>query len=144
MGGDGKRASSSERSLSARVAACADDSVQQLDAHAAIEEYMQRCIEEYDGRELAKIKGYRVINRPYSVVQFLKRPEYASLVKEDYIFIAETDHIFMKEVPNNPPQIRVRVPVATTPARARTAEGEIFIVFKYLAPYKEVMIVHLI
>ena len=36
------------------------------------------------------------------------------------------------------------VPVATTPARARTAEGEIFIVFKYLAPYKEVMIVHLL
>ena len=33
------------------------------------------------------------------------------------------------------------VAVATTPARARTAEGEIFIVFKYFVPYKEGMIV---
>lgn len=54
---------------------------------------------EWDGRDLGRFHGYRVINRPRSVVLFLKTAEYRAL-KEEYIFIAETDHILLQPIPN--------------------------------------------
>jgi len=54
---------------------------------------------EWDGRDVSRFKGYRVINRPRSVVQFLKTAAYAA-IKEEYMFIAETDHILLQPIPN--------------------------------------------
>jgi hypothetical protein len=54
---------------------------------------------EWDARDLGRFHGYRVINRPRSVVHFLKTAEYKAL-KEEYIFIAETDHILLQPIPN--------------------------------------------
>jgi len=55
---------------------------------------------EYDGRDLNRFHGYRVINRPRSVVHFLRTPQYQA-IKEEYIFIAETDHIILQPIPNH-------------------------------------------
>ncbi|KAI3717239.1 hypothetical protein L1987_68727 [Smallanthus sonchifolius] len=41
-------------------------------------------------------KGYVVLNRPWAFVQWLKR----ATVEEDYIFMAEPDHIFVNPLPN--------------------------------------------
>eukprot|EP00854_Cymbomonas_tetramitiformis_P028544 gene28544-35401_t len=45
-------------------------------------------------------KGYAVVNRPYSVVQFVKDSFAFNNIKEDYIFFVETDHVFLRDIPN--------------------------------------------
>ena len=37
-------------------------------------------VKEYTGQEAAKFRGYRVVNRPYSVVQFLKSAAWRALL----------------------------------------------------------------
>jgi hypothetical protein len=54
---------------------------------------------EYNGAELSRFHGYRVINRPYSVVQYLKSAAWRA-VAEEYVYIAETDHVMMHPLPN--------------------------------------------
>jgi len=44
--------------------------------------------------------GFVVLNRPYGVLQFLLSPRFNELVKEEYVLIAETDHIYMRPLPN--------------------------------------------
>ena len=44
-------------------------------------------------------KGYSVLNRPYSVKAFFDLGLHMEL-EEDYIFMTETDHIFMRPIPN--------------------------------------------
>ena len=56
-------------------------------------------VKEYSHAELARFHGYRVINRPYSVVQFLKTKAWQS-IREEYLYIAETDHILTQPLPN--------------------------------------------
>ncbi|KAJ7553542.1 hypothetical protein O6H91_06G102700 [Diphasiastrum complanatum] len=41
-------------------------------------------------------KGYIVLNRPWAFVQWLQKTD----VEEDYIFMAEPDHLIMKPIPN--------------------------------------------
>ncbi|XP_031377497.1 hydroxyproline O-arabinosyltransferase 1-like isoform X1 [Punica granatum] len=41
-------------------------------------------------------KGYIVLNRPWAFVQWLQQAE----IKEDYILMAEPDHIIVKPIPN--------------------------------------------
>ena len=56
-------------------------------------------VKEYGGRELSQFRGYRVINRPHSILQFLETAAYKA-IQEDFIYIAETDHIMMHPLPN--------------------------------------------
>jgi len=56
-------------------------------------------VKEYSHAELMRFHGYRVINRPYSVVQFLKTNAWRS-IPEEYLYIAETDHILTQPLPN--------------------------------------------
>jgi hypothetical protein len=57
-------------------------------------------VTEYDGAEIQKFKGYRVINRPYSVVQLVASAYWRESISEEYVLIAETDHIFIHAIPN--------------------------------------------
>ena len=57
-------------------------------------------VKEYTQRDYARFRGYRVINRPYSVTQLLKSDYWKSQIREDYLFIAETDHILTQPLPN--------------------------------------------
>ena len=57
-------------------------------------------VKEYTQRDYARFHGYRVINRPYSVVQFMQSVYYKQAVREDYLFIAETDHVMLQPLPN--------------------------------------------
>ena len=57
-------------------------------------------VNEYSSQDYQRFHGYRVINRPYSVVQFLKSDYYKNKIAEDYVFIAETDHILTQPLPN--------------------------------------------
>ena len=57
-------------------------------------------VKEYGHRDLARFHGYRVINRPYSVVQFLRTPYWKERVTEQYVYVAETDHILLQPLPN--------------------------------------------
>eukprot|EP00908_Phaeocystis_cordata_P011790 Transcript_22745.p1 GENE.Transcript_22745~~Transcript_22745.p1 ORF type:complete len:563 (+),score=217.62 Transcript_22745:349-2037(+) len=56
-------------------------------------------VREYSGAEAAKFHGYRVVNRPYSVVQFLQTAAWKA-IPEKYVYIAETDHVLMHVLPN--------------------------------------------
>ena len=48
-----------------------------------------------------KTRGFQVINRPWTMDQFLKRPdEWNARIKEEYVYIAETDHLIIREIPN--------------------------------------------
>jgi len=49
--------------------------------------------------ELAAHGHFGVLNRPVSVLQFVQTPEFASIA-EGYVYIAETDHVLMKPLPN--------------------------------------------
>ena len=40
------------------------------------------------------VQGYQVINRPYAFHQWVHK--YMADVPEDYILMAETDHVFIK------------------------------------------------
>ena len=57
-------------------------------------------VKEYSQRDYVRFHGYRVINRPYSVVQLLKSAYWKSQIREKYLFIAETDHILTQPLPN--------------------------------------------
>jgi hypothetical protein len=48
----------------------------------------------------AEARGYVVANRPYSMKQFVVHPEFERRVVEDYVYIAETDHILLRPLPN--------------------------------------------
>jgi hypothetical protein len=41
-----------------------------------------------------------VLNRPTSVVELVNTPEMMARIPEDYVFIAETDHLLFKDLPN--------------------------------------------
>ena len=49
---------------------------------------------------LAKYGHFGVLNRPHSVVEGLKLPALLDRIKEEYVMIAETDHVLMKPLPN--------------------------------------------
>ena len=51
-------------------------------------------------RTLQKYKGYGVVNRPHSLKLLFASQEGMARITEDYIFIAETDHIFTIPIPN--------------------------------------------
>ena len=54
-------------------------------------------VKELSGMEA---RGYVVANRPWSMVQFVKHPEFHKRIVEDYVYIAETDHIMLRPLPN--------------------------------------------
>jgi len=43
---------------------------------------------------------FGVLNRPHSVVEFFKEPRLYERIKEEYVMVAETDHVYMKPIPN--------------------------------------------
>lgn len=45
-------------------------------------------------------RGFIVMNRPWGAVQFVESEHFRSKIEEEYIFIMETDHMFMR-VPEN-------------------------------------------
>jgi len=49
---------------------------------------------------LAKYGHFGVLNRPHSVVEFFKDPALVSRITEEWVYIAETDHVLMKPMPN--------------------------------------------
>ncbi|KAG8467605.1 hypothetical protein KFE25_006657 [Diacronema lutheri] len=57
-------------------------------------------VHEYTNAELRQYNGYKVVNRPYSVVQLMAAPYWRERIPEEYVLIAETDHIFMQPIPN--------------------------------------------
>ena len=45
-------------------------------------------------QELARYGHFGVLNRPHSVVEFLKQPDLVKrTIKEEFVMIAETDHV---------------------------------------------------
>ena len=48
----------------------------------------------------ARSAGYVVVNRPHSMVLFLQSPHFAARVTEEYVYIAETDHLMLRPLPN--------------------------------------------
>ena len=42
----------------------------------------------------------QVINRPWTMMEFLKMKEWTERITEDYVYIAETDHLLMADIPN--------------------------------------------
>ncbi|KAK3252117.1 hypothetical protein CYMTET_29069 [Cymbomonas tetramitiformis] len=44
--------------------------------------------------------SYAVLNRPHSVLQFVRDTFAFNNIKEDYIFFVETDHVFLRDIPN--------------------------------------------
>lgn len=57
-------------------------------------------VREYTAEELARFKHFAVMNRPKSVLYMLANPEMMARFKEEYVMIAETDHVFMRPLPN--------------------------------------------
>jgi len=49
--------------------------------------------------ELATLGHFGVLNRPFSVVQMIEQG-YLDTIPEEYVYIAETDHVFMKPLKN--------------------------------------------
>ena len=45
-------------------------------------------------------KGFQVINRPWSFNEMLKTEAWRERITEDYVFIAETDHLILRDIPN--------------------------------------------
>lgn len=56
-------------------------------------------VKQLTAAELATLGHFGVMNRPYSVVQYIAQGHLDRL-KEDYVYIAETDHVFMKPLKN--------------------------------------------
>jgi hypothetical protein len=81
-------------------------------------------VKEYSGRDLSRFRGYRVINRPHSVVQFLASEHWAS-ISEEYIYIAETDHLLMQPggIPNRAARGSPMAYVFNYMARASAGRG---------------------
>ena len=47
-----------------------------------------------------KTKGFQVINRPWSLNEVVKTAGWAERVREQYVYIAETDHLILQDIPN--------------------------------------------
>ena len=47
-----------------------------------------------------KTRGFPVINRPWSILKFLETPDWKERIVEDYVYIAETDHLLLRDMPN--------------------------------------------
>ena len=45
-------------------------------------------------------RGYVVANRPYSMTQFVQHADFRKVVTEEYVYIAETDHVMLRPLPN--------------------------------------------
>ena len=41
-----------------------------------------------------------MINRPWTIAQMVKTDAWRAMVPEDYVYIAETDHILLRDLPN--------------------------------------------
>ena len=41
-----------------------------------------------------------VINRPWTLREFVALPVFGERITEDYVYIAETDHLLLKAIPN--------------------------------------------
>lgn len=53
-------------------------------------------------------RGFPVINRPWTMVHFLQMREWRERVTEEYVYIAETDHMLRHAIPNRAtPQLAV-------------------------------------
>jgi len=57
-------------------------------------------VTEYTAEELARFKHFAVMNRPSSVLQMLANPAMMARITEEYLMIAETDHVLMRPLPN--------------------------------------------
>lgn len=83
-------------------------------------------VKEYTGQEASRFHGYRVVNRPYSVVQFLKTAAWRA-IPEQYVYIAETDHLLMHALPNlasrGSPMAYVFNYMGANPAHASIVKG---------------------
>ena len=51
-------------------------------------------------QEMRQLGGYGVINRPWSVLHFFQDPALESRISEEFVLVAETDHIPMQPIPN--------------------------------------------
>ena len=55
-----------------------------------------------------KTRGFGVINRPWSLQELVQRPDFRTLIPEEYVYIAETDHLILRPMPNRAtPQLGV-------------------------------------
>ena len=55
-----------------------------------------------------KTRGFQVINRPWTLSELIKQPAFATRIQEEYVYIAETDHLLLKAPPNRAtPQLNV-------------------------------------
>ena len=58
----------------------------------------RECSTQQTGAEPAHVlQGYVVLNRPYAFLQWVQ--QYLAGLEEDYVLMAEPDHIFLKPVP---------------------------------------------
>ena len=57
-------------------------------------------VEQLTTEVLAKYGHFGVLNRPHSVMEFFKNPALRARVVEEYVLIAETDHVLTKPMPN--------------------------------------------
>ena len=79
-------------------------------------------VKQYTTAEIARYGHFGVLNRPYSVVQWIDRGGMAKLA-EPYVYIAETDHVLMRPLPNLAPLARQRPSSLGTCTRARRTSG---------------------
>jgi len=56
-------------------------------------------VRQYTTAEIARYGHFGVLNRPFSVVQFADRGGFEAL-QEQFVYIAETDHVLMRPLPN--------------------------------------------
>jgi hypothetical protein len=56
-------------------------------------------VKEYTHEEIAQYGHFGVLNRPYSVVQLVEAGGLTKIA-EEYVYIAETDHVLMRPMPN--------------------------------------------
>ncbi len=56
-------------------------------------------VRQYTTREIARYGHFGVLNRPFSVQQFVDSGG-LTRIREDYVYIAETDHVLMRPLPN--------------------------------------------
>ena len=66
------------------------------DGHSYSDEIPTVVVRELSGGEA---RGYVVANRPYSMKQFVDHPKFKA-IEEEYIYIAETDHVLLRPMPN--------------------------------------------
>ena len=52
-------------------------------------------VRQYTTAEIARYGHFGVLNRPFSVVQFADRGGFEAL-QEQFVYIAETDHVLMR------------------------------------------------